>query len=361
MKIQTIRKIVGIMMLGVVLGACSSDNNPEPQNNKVNTAPVLKQSTVMGEIYTSEDGLSLYTFNNDMPGQSNCNGNCAVNWPPLMAADDAVEGESFSIITRDNGSKQWALNGWPLYNWINDNAAGDTTGEEVNKLWYVAHTVPVSKWSADINTNGVTNTETVLTDTGRMTLYIFTNDKDVDNGSACNGGCAAAWPPLLAADDAVDNGDFTLVTRDDNSKQWAYLGMPLYRWASDTSPGDTTGEDVNKIWYVAQPLPVSKFNTSEQGIVLSDTSWKTLYVLDTETTANQICAGACLTAWPPLTANEGDVDRGNYTVFTNTDGELQWAYKDQPLYYWNGDAAPDDVNGHGLSHPSGATWVVAKP
>ena len=76
-----------------------------------------------------------------------------------------------------------------------------------------------------------------------MTLYTF--DKDTAGKSNCNGQCAAAWPPLPVTADAKATGDWTIVIRDDGSKQWAYEGKPLYFWIKDTKPGDATGDGVN--------------------------------------------------------------------------------------------------------------------
>jgi predicted lipoprotein with Yx(FWY)xxD motif len=85
-----------------------------------------------------------------------------------------------------------------------------------------------------------------------MTLYTF--DRDVSSRSNCNGPCAANWPPLKAGDGGQASGDWSIITRDDGSKQWAYKGKPLYMWAKDQKPGDTTGNGVNNnAWHVAQP------------------------------------------------------------------------------------------------------------
>src|SRR5215203_5364172 len=81
-----------------------------------------------------------------------------------------------------------------------------------------------------------------LVDSKGMTLYIF--DRDVAGKSNCNGQCATNWPPLMAASDAKASGEWTTVTRDDGSKQWAYKGKPVYTWVNDTKPGDTTGDGV---------------------------------------------------------------------------------------------------------------------
>jgi predicted lipoprotein with Yx(FWY)xxD motif len=91
----------------------------------------------------------------------------------------------------------------------------------------------------------------VLTNTAGMTLYTF--DKDEGGKSACNGPCAANWPPLLASGDAKASGDWTIVTRDDGSRQWAYKGKPLYVWAKDQKAGDMTGDGFNNVWHVAKP------------------------------------------------------------------------------------------------------------
>jgi predicted lipoprotein with Yx(FWY)xxD motif len=91
----------------------------------------------------------------------------------------------------------------------------------------------------------------VLTDSKGMTLYTF--DKDGGGKSACNGPCTTNWPPLMASADAKPMGDYTIVTRDDGGKQWAYKGKPLYAWAKDTKPGDTTGDGFNNVWHIATP------------------------------------------------------------------------------------------------------------
>ena len=358
MKKQHFTTFISLSVLATVLSLTACDGNNKSTSNNI---PVQKHMTNLGEVYTDKNGMTLYTFNNDVPNTSNCNNGCAVKWPPLTATDDALASGRFSIITRADNNKQWALDGRPLYRWINDNKPGDTTGEEVKSLWYVAQTVPVSKRNVDVITSGITNKATVLTDTSGMTLYAFTNDQTTPNGSSCNNGCAIKWPPLLANDNDQPSGNYSIINRDDNSKQWAYRGMPLYRFVDDNLPGDTRGEGVKNIWFVAQPLPVSKYSTATQGTILSSTNWLSLYILDNETTSNLICKGACLTAWPPLMADANDINRGDYSIFTNSNGDTQWAYKNKPLYRWKGDSSPGQINGQGLAHPSGATWIVARP
>ncbi len=90
-----------------------------------------------------------------------------------------------------------------------------------------------------------------LVDAKGMTLYVF--DRDAAGKSNCNGQCATNWPPLQAAADAKPSGDWTAISRDDGSKQWAYKGKPLYHWSKDAKPGDVTGDGVNNVWHIAAP------------------------------------------------------------------------------------------------------------
>ncbi len=107
-------------------------------------------------------------------------------------------------------------------------------------------------FAADPATVGETAKGKALVDAHGMTLYTFA--KDAGGKSACNGPCATNWPPLMAAADAKSMGEWSVVTRDDGSKQWAYKGKPLYAWTKDAKPGDTTGDGfLNGAWSIARP------------------------------------------------------------------------------------------------------------
>ncbi|MBB5213484.1 COG4315 family predicted lipoprotein [Parapusillimonas granuli] len=88
-------------------------------------------------------------------------------------------------------------------------------------------------------------------DSDGATLYIF--DKDTRGKSACNAACAKNWPPALVGQDDVASGDWTFVESHDGKPQWAYKGRPLYRYAKDANPGDTTGDGVGGVWHLAKP------------------------------------------------------------------------------------------------------------
>lgn len=101
-------------------------------------SPVQAQSTSMaGGMLVGPNGMTLYTFDKDAGGKSMCNGPCATNWPPFMAAEADKAAGDYSIVTRDDGKKQWAFKGKPLYYWIKDTKAGDMAGDGFNGVWHV--------------------------------------------------------------------------------------------------------------------------------------------------------------------------------------------------------------------------------
>ena len=118
--------------------------------------------------------------------------------------------------------------------------------------WAIGLSIPALAQSATAGAPVVVSGG-ILTSQQGMTLYVF--DKDVANSgkSACNGPCATNWPPLMAAEEALPSGEYSIVVRDDGSRQWAVKGKPLYLWIKDQKPGDTTGDGVNQIWRVAKP------------------------------------------------------------------------------------------------------------
>ncbi|MEB3238130.1 MAG: hypothetical protein VKO64_10970 [Candidatus Sericytochromatia bacterium] len=84
-------------------------------------------------------GMTLYTFDPDVAnsGKSVCNDGCIAAWPALVAGKNDKAVGKFSVVTRDDGSHQWAYEGKPLYLWVQDKKAGDVTGDGFNKIWHI--------------------------------------------------------------------------------------------------------------------------------------------------------------------------------------------------------------------------------
>jgi predicted lipoprotein with Yx(FWY)xxD motif len=91
----------------------------------------------------------------------------------------------------------------------------------------------------------------VLVNQAGMTLYVFDKDAPASGKSVCNAQCATNWPPLTASADAKPTGEWSVVSRDDGTKQWAYKGRPLYQWSKDQKPGDKSGDGIGGMWHVA--------------------------------------------------------------------------------------------------------------
>lgn len=125
-RTNTLRFVVTALALGLALPALAAD-------------PAAIADTAKGKTLVDAKGMTLYTFDRDAGGKSACNGPCVGNWPPLMAGADAKDMGAWSVVTRDDGAKQWAYKGKPLYTWVKDTKAGDITGDGfLNGAWHVA-------------------------------------------------------------------------------------------------------------------------------------------------------------------------------------------------------------------------------
>jgi predicted lipoprotein with Yx(FWY)xxD motif len=104
----------------------------------------VSESADFGPILVDSAGMSLYLFTKDTQdsGTSTCTGDCLAKWPALLTDGDPVAGEGvdetlLGTITRDDGTTQVTYNGWPLYYYAEDTAAGDTTGQGVGDVWFL--------------------------------------------------------------------------------------------------------------------------------------------------------------------------------------------------------------------------------
>jgi predicted lipoprotein with Yx(FWY)xxD motif len=102
------------------------------------TAPAKTADTSKGKALVSSAGMTLYTFDRDTTGVSNCNDQCATKWPALLAGADAKPSGDWSIVIRADGGKQWAYKGKPLYSYYKDGNPGDASGDGLNNVWHIA-------------------------------------------------------------------------------------------------------------------------------------------------------------------------------------------------------------------------------
>jgi predicted lipoprotein with Yx(FWY)xxD motif len=150
--------LVGMLGLAAALAACSSSSSgggssPASSTGSAaaagsGTTSVIKTTTdaKLGTILVNSAGDTVYRFDADSanPPTSNCSGNCAALWPPVLAGSGTVTAQGFpqsdlGTITRSDGTKQVTMDGWPLYTYAGDSAAGQTNGQGINGsggLWW---------------------------------------------------------------------------------------------------------------------------------------------------------------------------------------------------------------------------------
>ena len=237
------------------------------------------QNATLGSFLVDSTGMTLYAFNKDTPNTSTCTtGTCAANWPALLTngAPTAGMGVTASMLgttSRPDGTTQVTYNGMPLYYFLGDKAAGDTNGEGKINSWFVVSPAGMSVMQTPVPTQGASSgAATVmlgknatlgsfLVDSKGMTLYLFT--QDTRNTSTCYSGCVSYWPPLLSTGAPVAGTGVTAsmlgtTTRTDGTMQVTYNGWPLYYFSGDKAAGDTSGENVQSVWFVITPEGLQK-------------------------------------------------------------------------------------------------------
>jgi len=204
----------------------------------------------------------------------------------------------------------------------------------------------------------------ILVDAKGMTLYYFANDVPASGASSCTGQCAVIWPVFSAGaiqvSSPLSTADFGTITRADGTSQTTYHGWPLYYFQGDAKPGDVTGENVQKIWFVIKPGEnVLVAHTPALGLYLTDGAGNTLYTFTKDSSGTSACTGACLAKWPAFGAATVSapsvLDPSGFSAVSRADGVNQTAWMGRPLYYYAGDTKPGDVNGQGFNN----LWYVA--
>ena len=345
------------------------------------------------------DGRTLLVSAGDQPGVANCVDDCAREFPPLLAAAGAVPYGDWSLVPRPNGGQQWVYRLHPLYTWSKEEEPGEVATnvgltETANlKLaedatmagsllppegWRVARFDPGTSTTVPdgIAVRLVSSAQAVvLTDFDGYTLYAFAGDAAHDGQTCSDHGCTMDWLPAVAPALALDVGDFSVVTRADGSRQWAWRTQPLYRYHGDLLPGDVHGRAAAARWQVAvlmenfRPPEVAVTTLEGYGDVLSlhgmtlytgsafrkvwggrnlRDSYKNAYFRG-KRLGGDACADAdCLARWRPFEAAADAASNGFWEVITRPDGTRQWAYKGYALYTYAGDTAPGQNRGQAI-------------
>lgn len=185
MHISRLTLLVGMLLTAaIVISACAQVPSAVPTTSAPSSAPAaapsiapstsssasssassssasaaaglnISDTSVLGSFIADSAGRTLYIFDKDTKGTSNCtSGTCAQNWHPLTAVDKSklqsgIDATLLGTIQRPDGSSQVTYNGLPLYYFIGDKNAGDTKGQGVGGLWWV-----ISPAGTPIKTSG---------------------------------------------------------------------------------------------------------------------------------------------------------------------------------------------------------------
>ncbi len=372
-------------------------------------ATITTVDSPFGSIVANRDGRTLYVFDNDTDGVSNCADQCAVNWPPVLAAGSpiaagSIDATKLATITRADGGTQVTYFGRPLYHFAADAAKGDVLGQGVGGVWHVIDPAgtPILDAAPGAGAATVSVASTAIGDvlTGAPdghTLYLFLGDEAGRPTPTCTGTCAVNWPPLLLATSGGDTETSTAgagidtsllgtVAHPDGGTQVTYNSWPLYFFGGDQAPGDTTGQGVGQKWFVvdsagkpagpnapvitSQPggtaVPTANssilLDETSLGTIITDYQGLTVYAFEAEkpNLPTPACYDACAETWPPFLTDPAvfagpGLDQDLIGSVERTDGQLQVTYNDWPLYYFAADQVRGDVKGQAVGN---VWWVL---
>jgi predicted lipoprotein with Yx(FWY)xxD motif len=155
--------------------------------------------------------------------------------------------------------------------------------------------------------------------------------------------CTQVWPPVLAKDGARDVGNFSIFTRKDGRRQWAYDKHALYTSDLDQQPGDTLGARTNgnggdgpaerrTVGPAASVPPAFSVGTTRKGRLVTTEAKFSVYTSDRDGPEKSNCDSACARTWVPVTAGATAQPQGEWTIFERAPGVRQWAFRKKPVY-----------------------------
>lgn len=168
--------------------------------------------------------------------------------------------------------------------------------------------------------------------------------------------CTTLWPPVIAPDDAKTVGKWTVITRKDGKKQWAFDEQALYTSIRDSKPGDViggttrrSGGDSPAIRVPAGPPPKIPpgfaVMTTNTGRLLGTDKNYSVYTFDKDTAEKSACDAVCVRTWKPMLAPQSVHAQGDWTTIERSPGVRQWVFRNKPLYSYVLDTDPWSLEG----------------
>ena len=387
-----------LSLIGLItIYSCGEDEDPEPDGT---SAIDISNDATLGNVLVDGNGVTLYFFSNDANGSSACLEGCLDKWP-LFYAESPLLGEGldaadFASITHSNGEMQSTYKGWPLYYYAPADdgvveAPGETAGEGIGGVWYVAkpdYKIMIvshqltghdgKSYLSDYSEG--TGKTSYFVDAYGNTLYGFVRDYNgINNFTAADFSNNAVWPIYETATGSIPSGlnssDFGTIDVHGRT-QVTYKGWPLYTFGQDAGRGDNKGVSfpapgvwpiINTATPTAATKPTVKLMDHETfGEVLTDGEGQVLYFFTKDVAGTSACSGGCLNFWSTfytgkiIVPNDGELDASDFDNIMTTGG-MQTTYKGWPLYYYSptGDGeveAAGEIGGDGVNN----VWYVAK-
>jgi predicted lipoprotein with Yx(FWY)xxD motif len=203
--------------------------------------------TPRGQVLIDSRRMSLYVSADDTNA---CDGVCTRTWKPVEAWWMAVSTiPDWTVVTRRDGTRQWAFKGKPLYRYAADFNPGEASGITVGSWSQVVlePPPPVPNWVTIQKSDG----GELLADAAGKTLYAHnvTKIKAFGIGMASDMETPHLWRPVLAATSDAPIGQWSITSREDGTRQWAFKGMPLYINIRDAEPGELNGiRNTDRVW-----------------------------------------------------------------------------------------------------------------
>lgn len=319
---------------------------------------------------------------------------CASMWPPVLAPENAEPVAKWTTIERDDGSLQWAYDGYPVYTSILDRQPGDVLG---GTKMGTSRDAGVARDPVGPRPAVPPAFDVVQSSTGRLVVNmngysVYSWDGDEPNKSNCRDECLTDWTPVPAPENVTELAGWTSFERAPGVKQWAFRGNPLYTYNYDHDARSFMGADVPG-WhnvYTQRALPPPEEFTVQDadfgGQVLADSRGRTLYLYNciedtfaqlgcdhpaaTQAYRLAICGNGdpelCGETFPYVMAPDAassvstlwsvmaiDPNTGHIAAPGERDALRVWAYRGRPVYTYAGDADAGTTNGEGIGEFSG--------
>jgi predicted lipoprotein with Yx(FWY)xxD motif len=219
---------------------------------------VEEVQTAPGQALANAKGRPLYMFDTKAADKTT-----SKDWLPVEAPQVALPVGDFTVVARGDGIYQWAYQGRPLFTYRGDIELGDSNGKEVDPRFELAlvmryYMPPDVAIQRDQRRGGVlvaakTGHALYARDRAYANMEGGHNARGGNRGNpstgksigltGCDAACEQTWQPLVAPADAQPSGHWSVFTRADGSKQWAYQGYALYSYLKE-KPGQVTGFDI---------------------------------------------------------------------------------------------------------------------